>query len=94
MEREKKLISSEYAQYELMKALNTDKIIKDRQYFLYDDQYFSFDTFTYPKHRLQPGDIGLMEIEKTYPDQEVRIPSFMEVENVTDDRRYSNAAIA
>lgn len=94
LENDKKITSQDYTQYELMKALNTDKIIKDREYFLYDDQYFSFDTFKYPKHRLQPWDIWLMEIEKTHADQEVRIPSFMEVENVTNDRRYSNAAIA
>ena len=94
LENDKKITSQDYTQYELMKALNTDKIIKDREYFLYDDQYFSFDTFKYPKHRLQPGDIWLMEIEKTHADQEVRIPSFMEVENVTNDRRYTNAAIA
>lgn len=94
LEKEKKLTSQEYYQYALMQALNTDKIIKNREYFLYDDQYFSFDTFTYPRNRLQPWDIWLMEIEKTHPDQEVHIPSFMEVENVTDDFRYSNASIA
>jgi hypothetical protein len=57
LEREKKLTSQEYSQYALMQALNTDKIIKNREYFLYDDQYFSFDTFTYPRNKLQPGDI-------------------------------------
>lgn len=93
-EKERKLVSSEYEQYEKLKASNTDIIVKDRHYLLYDDQYFSFDAFVYPKHRLAPWDKGILEIEKTYEDQEVRIPSFMEVEEVTDKRQYSNAAIA
>lgn len=93
-EKERKLVSSEYDKYETLKAIDTDIIIKDRHYLLYDDQYFSFDIFQYPKQRLHPADKWLLEIEKTYEDQEVRIPSFMEVEDVTDNFQYSNAAIA
>lgn len=72
----------------------TERIYKQRQHFLAEDQYFSLDTFEYPRVVLQPWDIWLLEIEKTSEDQKVIIPSFMEVEEVTHDPRYSNSYIA
>lgn len=93
-ENQEMITGNRYQDLDRIKAFNTDKIRKTRNYFLDNDQYFSFDMFQYPRTALQQGDIWLMEIEKTEEEEIVRIPSWMEVEDVTNDPRYSNAVIA
>lgn len=64
-------------------------ILKTRHAFVYEGQYFQLDEFTSP----QFGQV--LEVELTDRQTELSLPPFIDaVTEVTDDERYSNAAIA
>lgn len=65
-------------------------IKKTRYTFVYNNQYFELDVFKDFHEGLR-----LLEIEITDMNDNVTVPSFVgEYEDVTDDPRYSNAALA
>lgn len=69
----------------------SEHIRKRRTCFLWEGQYFELDTFEAPERM---RDKRYLEIELTDMQRAVKLPPFLEVEDVTGDARHSNAFFA
>ena len=64
-------------------------IKKVRHCFMYKDQLFELDVYTFWDDR------ATLELELDNENQEIEIPSFIDViKEITDDERYSNRALS
>ena len=90
IETEHQISSSEYITLLEKADPNRRTVRKHRRCFLWENQYFELDSFLEPN----PG-LTLLELELESPDQDVILPSFLDIEReVTEDRTYSNYSIA
>lgn len=92
VETEHQITAQEYM-YKLRFARpDCDVIRKNRNCFLYKNQYFELDFLLEPQRHLG---LTLLEIELTEENDKVEIPDWLgSVEEVTGDSRYSNFALA
>lgn len=89
IEIERTLTREEYEGFLSDPAAKKRSIDKDRYCISYDSQYFELDVFPFW------DDKALLEIELCSEDEEIRIPPEITViKEVTDDRAYTNAALA
>lgn len=88
-EREEEIRAIEYMEMRKQQIPGSRIIRKNRYCFAYNNQYFELDVF------IEPAQICLLEIELTERNVLVDIPKFLKIaKEVTDDKRYSNYAIA
>lgn len=90
VETEHRISATDYETGVHFQLPGTRLIKKDRHCFIYENQYFEFDV-------IPIGDkvIYLLEIELTEETQVPQLPPFISVlEDVTDDERYTNRAMA
>lgn len=90
VETEKHISAAQYEWSTQYRLPNTCILRKTRNCFVYDNQYFELDVFNNPHVGL-----SLLEIELTEENDEVSIPSFINViKEVTDDLLFSNRILA
>lgn len=89
IEVEKKISKEEYLDY-LMEADTTlHQIRKDRYCFVYDNNYIELDVYPFWKK------YAIVEVELNSEDQEVIIPSDIEIiKEVTEDKKFKNKSLA
>lgn len=86
---EKDRIISEKEFYDLLnlrRSPDHDPIRKTRVCFVYEEQYFELDLFDY-------GAV-VLELELEHKDQKYTLPPFLDLLDVTENRFYTNEAIA
>lgn len=89
VEREEQITKVEYERERAHQHPGTRPIIKKRTCFVYENQYFEYDRFESPVF------MTVLEIELTDRNQTLTFPPFITVwGEVTDDYKFSNAAIA
>ncbi len=89
LEYEDIITEREYQSLSMFRDPSARLIRKIRFCFIYDYQYFELDVF------IEPDGLFLLELELTEENAEFRLPPFLDVvKDVTDDVRYTNAAIA
>lgn len=89
IEIEKRLSKEEYINELTNADIRYGQIIKDRYCLCYENQYFEIDIYPFMENE------AIVEIELLDENQEIKIPSFIEViDEVTDNEEYKNANIA
>lgn len=95
VELERKITAHEFIDLQTtQRDLDCDVIRKTRTCFTWENQYFELDSFKPP---LLPefGGLGILEIELTTEQQEVKLPPFIKVvREITGDKKYSNHELA
>ncbi|MBX4210887.1 AAA family ATPase, partial [Candidatus Parcubacteria bacterium] len=91
IEREKRISQEKYRELLYRIDHDFDPIQKSRICFVWEHQYFELDLFVSERDHA----LCLLEIELLRMGQEVRLPSFIDVDReVTDDPSYSNRELA
>lgn len=88
-ENESEITADEYIR--LLDEADTEcsPVEKTRYCFAFRDQLFELDTYPFSQ------DLAVMELELDSPEQEIYFPDNVNVlKDVSDDKRYSNAALA
>lgn len=88
VEREHIIDEAEFKTLLLQKDEARKPVKKHRYCFVYADQYLELDVF-----QDQLEGLVLMEVEVSSEDQQVKLPDW-QMENVTDDKNFSNANLA
>ncbi|OGZ04771.1 MAG: hypothetical protein A2845_06240 [Candidatus Lloydbacteria bacterium RIFCSPHIGHO2_01_FULL_49_22] len=90
VETERFITPIEYLQFAQGQKSGTVILNKKRHCFVFKNQYFEFDVFAAPNHGLH-----LLEIELTEEQDVISLPPWIKViRDVTDEREYSNYALA
>ena len=90
VETEHRISATDYETSLRFQLPGTRLITKDRYCFVYENQYFEFDLIQMPG-----GLVYLLEIELTEETQVPKLPPFIDIiKDVTDDKRYTNRAMA
>lgn len=88
-EREKIITKHEYERLLMERDPDRHAIKKTRYCFPYESNYFEVDVIT------EPRKVAILEVELVTADDDVQIPSFIQVEReVTDDENARNAFLA
>ncbi len=93
LEIERIISESDYNCYMRMKDPSRGTVRKTRYCLFYEEQYLEIDR--YLNYGMDESGLGILEIELTRDDQEVKLPNWIEnSRNVTDVREYKNSEIA
>jgi len=88
-EKEYEITENEYESLLMQSDENLVPVIKVRYDFIYENQLFELDVYSFNEK------YAILEHEIDSPEQESFLPDFINViKEVTDDSRYSNAALA
>ena len=88
-EFEKEITQQEYDELIMQADKNFTPVVKTRYRFNFRNQLFELDVYNFSSR------LAIMELEVEKLEQEIFLPDFINViKEVTDDRRYSNSALA
>ncbi len=88
MEKEEKISQAAYIQYLTEADTSLHQIAKTRYCFIYENRYFEMDLYPFSE------DYAILEIELHNRNEAITLPPLEVVQEVTDDKRFRNAALA
>lgn len=89
-EKDRLISSEEYMELFAKRNPAMETIVKERHCFVYGDSHFEMDVYIHPSRGR-----GVLEVEVESMEAKVELPPFVRVAHeITQDKRYSNSAIA
>jgi CYTH domain-containing protein len=88
IEKERRISQNEYVTYLTEADTSLHQISKTRRCFIFDKRYFELDIYPFN------NDYAILEIEVNDINEEIKLPPFTIVKEVTADERFKNHSLA